>query len=390
MAKRKGPNRKILRVDFRQNRQVRRRADEWTQRYHASDGEIDDAQRNESIRAKGELSRKRTIIVDEHNLPIVDESAWLSGVVTKVHGHFCCVHVSGGATWECTVRRVLRTRSIAGRSPVTVGDRAWFSDHARLHGGRPVGVIERIAERTTRLSRRDRRQREHILVANADRLLAVVSVAQPRLRPHLVDRYLVAAEKGGLEPLLCFNKIDLLAPDTRTEDDDERQGGLEVTEVIEEFRQLGYRCLCTSVVTGAGIHELGELLRDHITVLSGQSGVGKSSLINAVDPGLHLTTQTVSTENEKGRHTTTLAELLPLAGGGYVVDTPGIRAFDLWGVARGELEACFREFVPLVPRCGFSNCAHRDEDGCAILAAVEAGVISARRYYSYLKMLEEV
>ena len=136
--------------------------------------------------------------------------------------------------------------------------------------------------------------------------------------------------------------------------------------------------------------ELRAALQDHITVLSGQSGVGKSSLINALQPGLDLMVRTVSDENEKGRHTTSLAELLPLDFGGFVVDTPGIRAFDLWSVEPGELEAYFIEMIPRVSKCRFNNCTHRNEEGCAVIAAVENGEISARRYYSYVKMFEEV
>lgn len=388
MAK-KRPKRKV-RVQFRQNRQARRRSDDWTRQYHADDDDLADADRSESVRAKGDLSRKRTIIVDDADVPVVDESQWHSGLVTKVHGLISYVRDDSRKVWECTVRRVLRTLLIETRSPVTVGDQVWFSDQSRLSDGEPVGVIERVADRKSHLSRRDRRKREHAIVANADQLMAVVSVAQPRLRPHLVDRYLVAAMKGNLEPLLCFNKVDLIAERDEIAADDDQQTGISVRDVIDEFRDLGYRCICTSATTGEGVDEVRDALRGRMTVLSGQSGVGKSSLINAVQPGLDLRTRDVSDENEKGRHTTTHAELLPLDVGGYVVDTPGIRAFDLWSVEPGELEAFFVEFIPYVPKCRFNDCLHRHEDGCAVREATDNGEISVRRYYSYLKMVEEV
>ncbi|MBP7748211.1 MAG: ribosome small subunit-dependent GTPase A [Phycisphaerae bacterium] len=388
MAK-KRPGRK-MRVDFRQNRQVRGRTDDWTRSWRAGEQQVEETQRRESVRAKGELSRKRTILVDAQDMPTVDEALWRRGTVTKVHGLIAYVNDEQGRNWECTVRRVLRTLLIAHRAPVSVGDRVWFSDQSQVTDGRAAGVIERVAPRSSELSRRDARRRQHTIVANADQLLAVVSVAQPRLRPHLVDRYIVAAMKGALRPILCFNKIDLLERDEQTDDDDAPQNGASVQDVIAEFRALGYCCLCTSAVTGAGVEDLRAALTGHMTVLSGQSGVGKSSLINKLQPGLDLATRDVSDENEKGRHTTSLAELLPLKCGGFVVDTPGIRAFDLWSVAPGELEACFIEFVPHVSHCRFSDCAHRTEDGCAVRAAVERGEISQRRYYSYLKMLEEV
>ena len=376
----KRPARKV-RVDFRQNRQVRRRQDDWTQQYRADEDKVVNAQAGETVRAKGDLSRKRTILVDGKRQPVVDESLWKRGLVTKVHGLICYVRDADTRIWECTVRRILRTRLIQSRAPVTVGDHVWFSDQAAAWDGRPVGVIERVAPRTSRLSRRDRRQREQAIVANADQLLAIVSIAEPKLRPHLVDRYIVAALSGQLSPVLCFNKMDLLTADAPVEADDEPHGRLSTMEVIQEFRALGYTCLCTSAVTGVGLDELRAALKDRITVLSGQSGVGKSTLLNALQPGLELPVQTVSDQN--------LAELFPLDFGGFVVDTPGIRAFDMWAVEPGELEAFFVEFIPYVQRCRFRDCTHRTEDDCAVVAAVENGEISERRYYSYLKMFED-
>jgi ribosome biogenesis GTPase / thiamine phosphate phosphatase len=383
------PGRKS-RVGFRPNRQARRRSDEWTQKYRANGNDVQDTQRSESVRAKGDLSRKRTIFVDENELPVIDESQWLAGMVTRVHGLLLTVRDDQSHCWECTIRRVMRTRLIERRAPVCVGDRVWISDQSRRCGGHFIAVIERVVERKSWLSRRDARRREHAIAANADQLLAVVSIAQPRLRPHLLDRYIVAAFKGGVQPLLCFHKLDLLGEDSVTDTEDERQPRAHVRDVIEEFRTLGYPCVCTSIVDGRGIDELRGLLKDRLTVIAGQSGVGKSSLINAIEPSLTLRTCEVSAENEKGKHTTTLAELLPLGFGGFVVDTPGIRAFDLWGVQPGELEACFVEFLPLISECRFANCTHRHEEGCAVQAAVEAGRISERRYYSYLKLFEDV
>jgi len=378
-----------VRVDFRPNRQVRRRSDDWTRQYQADQDSLADTTLSESLRAKGELSRKRTIIADENDQAVVNQSQWRHGTVTKVHGRVAYVADDEGRLWECTVRRILRTLLIESRAPVCVGDRVWFSDHTKSSDGESVGVIERVGQRRTRLSRRDRRKREHTIVANADQFLAVVSVAQPRLRPHLMDRYIVAAGKGALRPVLCFNKMDLLDGDAVTEEESNRTS-LSTHDVINEFRQLGYQCLQTSALEHTGLDELRAALAGHMTVLAGQSGVGKSSLLNAIQPHLRLTTRAVSIDNEKGRHTTTLAELLPLDFGGFVVDTPGIRAFDLWSVAPGELEGYFVEFVPYVHKCRFGDCSHRYEEGCAILAAVEDGEISVRRYYSYLKMFEEV
>ncbi|MGE0479939.1 MAG: ribosome small subunit-dependent GTPase A [Phycisphaerae bacterium] len=426
MSKRKRGNK--VRVDFRANRNVPRRAADWTGQYQRSEDEVLDTERGESVRARGALSRKRTVLLDDDGGRATDDSAWRVGRVTAVHGLVCRVDDEQGQSWDCTVRRLLRTMHIDHRSPVTVGDRVWFlpadapadapaldprhakparpTRQSRVAGaagssdagsrgpravvGTPVGVIERVDARASCLSRSDRRGREHVLVANCDQIVIVASVAQPRLKPHLVDRYLVAAHRGNLRPIICFNKSDLSEVDADYEDESYAGPRLTVHELYDEYTRLGYTCLHTSATTGAGIDELRAALRGHISVLSGQSGVGKSSLINAVEPGLELAVGEVSAENEKGRHTTSHARLLRLSAGGYVVDTPGIRQFDLWAVAPGELEAYFIEFVPLVAQCRFSDCFHDQAEGCAVQAAVEAGEISARRYLSYVKMLGEV
>jgi len=407
MAK-KGRGGRKVRVHFRPNRQVRRRSDEWTRQYRAEANGVEDTHLSEAVRAKGELSRKRTIILGEADGPPVDESLWQRGTVTAVHGLICYVDDQQGRTWECTVRRVLRTLLIESRSPVIVGDIVRFSDYSKAAAGERVGVIEHVEPRKTQLTRRDRRGRAHAMVANADQLLIVASVAQPLLKPHLIDRYLVAAHKGDLRPIICFNKIDLAGerdgidpdelliytqtvstPDELDPEDQAERIAITVGGVLNELRSIGYTCLCTSAVSGQGLDELRDALRDHVTVIAGQSGVGKSSLINAVEPGLNLKVAEVSRETEKGKHTTTHARLLRLSLGGHVVDTPGIRAFDLWNVVPGELEALFVEFVPHIRDCRFHDCLHVHEEGCAVRAAVAAGRISLRRYLSYLKMLEE-
>lgn len=408
MAKKRGRGRKV-RVDFRRNREQPGRQDDWTRRYHEDQDTLADERLTESVRAKGALSRKRTVILDADDTPVIDESQLKTGTITRTHGLISFVDDDTGRAWPCTVRRVLRSILIQQRSSVTVGDRVWFSVVSESDtGDERVGVIERVAARKTTLSRRDRRKREHTLVANADQLLIVASVAEPGLKPHLIDRYLIAALKGALRPVICFNKMDLLedAPAVRQVGDakdnrslqsqsdstpqEDATATLSAGDLIQEFRDLGYCCIPTSVVDGTGLDTLADRLRAHITVLSGQSGVGKSSLINAIQPGLDLRVAAVSAENEKGKHITSHAQLHRLDIGGYVVDTPGIRQFDLWSIAPGELEAGFVEFLPHIPNCRFGDCSHRHEKGCAVLAAVEADAISVRRYASYLKLFSEV
>lgn len=405
-----------MRVDFKQNRQVRGRADDWTRRYHESTDGLSDTSNSESVRAKGDLSRKRTIVVGAGDAGrMVNESVWRAGVVTVVHGLIATVEDAERRLWQCTVRRVLRTLQIDQRNAVTVGDRVWFAEDPKSGESAPVGVIERVEPRQTTLSRRERRKREHVIVANADQLLIIGSVAQPRLKPHLIDRYIVAAHKGGLQPIIVFSKSDLLEseagpavagaelPDDSIDTEDQLDGEtpaaeaafVEVEEgsplaVFDELTTLGYRCIWASIETGEGLADVRDALKDHVSVIAGQSGVGKSSLLNAIQPGLRLEVQTVSRDNEKGRHTTTHARLLRLDFGGYVVDTPGIRSFDLWNIDLGELEAYFVEFLPHLQQCRFPDCSHRHEQDCGVRAAYERGEISARRFFSYLKMFSEV
>src|SRR5947199_282516 len=217
-------------------------------------------------------------------------------------------------------------------------------------------MIERVEPRHGVLTRASRR-REHVLVANVDQLVVVMSLVEPDLKPHLIDRYLAAAEQGRLAPVLCLNKADLADP-------------VALQPLVGAYSQLGIPTLLTSATTGSGIDRLRELLRGRATVFSGQSGVGKSSLLNAVQPGLGLAVKTVSEVNQKGRHTTTYASLLKLDFGGWVVDTPGIRTFALWDVIPGEVEGYFREFRPFVPLCQFPDCTHTHEAGCAVKGAV--------------------
>ena len=383
MAKKKDQSGKIgrkVRIDLRRNRGniVREKAD-WTRRLHEGDVEQDGALAGESVRTKGELSRKRTVVVRDSDKA---GTALRSGVVVTMRGLVAEVD-DGERLWACTIRRLLRTRLIKERGPLAVGDAVRFlpveagSEEARsMSEGKdmPEGVIDEIAPRKTTLLRRYGR-RIQVIAANVDIGLVVVAADQPTLRPHLIDRCLAAVHKGGLRAAVCINKADL--------DVDGFAGS-----VGERYAALGYQSLLTSVVDGRGMEALRELLRGQTSVLFGPSGVGKSSLLNALDPELRLRVGTL-TDLQRGRHTTTTARLLRWVFGGYVVDTPGLRQFDLEDIEPEELEAYFVEFVELIKECRFPSCTHTHEDDCAIKAAVEEGRISIDRYESYCKMYEE-
>jgi ribosome biogenesis GTPase len=203
-----------------------------------------------------------------------------------------------------------------------------------------------------------------------------MALVEPDLKPHLIDRYIAVAQQGGLVPIICLNKADLVPPEP-------------LQPLIGQYAQLGITILLTSAVTGLGVERLRTLLRDRATVFSGQSGVGKSSLLNALQPGLTLAVREVSDVNQKGRHTTSNAQLFRLEGGGWVVDTPGVRQLQLWDIRPEEVEGFFPEFRPFVTLCSFPDCSHTHEVGCAIQRAVERHFINSQRYVSYRGMFDD-
>jgi ribosome biogenesis GTPase len=363
---------KKTRVELRKNRSQPPRERGWTRGFQDHGFENEATLGQERVRAKGELSRKRTIIQDETapgvsqgEMPAADPATCLPGRVLRVHGLASVVQTEDGREFRCAVRRVLKSLASDERNVVATGDRVWIKPSLNNEG-----VIERVEPRHGCLTRASRK-REHVLVANVDQLVIVMSLVEPALKPHLIDRYLASAEQGGIAPILCLNKVDLIDP-------------AEFQPVIGAYSQLGIPTLLTSAVTGAGIDRLRRLLKDRQTVFSGQSGVGKSSLLNALQPELGLQVRAVSDVTEKGTHTTTTAQLLRLEFGGWVVDTPGIRQFELWDIIPEEVEGFFPEFRPYVPLCAFPDCTHTHEENCAVKNAVALRYISQARYFSYL------
>ncbi len=368
---------KKVRVELRKNRAKPPRQRDWTRAYQEHGSHDDRHVGQERVRAKGELSRRRTIIQNEAevgaggreaaDMPAVDVSTCLSGRVLRVHGLQSVVMTDDARTWRCAVRRLLKTLATDERSVVATGDRVWL---------RPAlgdeGFIERVEPRHGLLTRASR-GREHVLVANVDQVVIVMSLVEPELKPHLIDRYLVSAEQGGIAPIVCLNKADLV-------------DAADYQALVGMYNQLGIPAFLTSAHTGIGVARLRSCLRGRETVFTGQSGVGKTSLLNAVQPDLALRVREVSEATQKGRHTTTTAELIPLELGGWVVDTPGIRQFQLWDILPEELEGFFPEFRPFVPLCAFPDCTHTHEERCAIKRAVARRQISAQRYTSYLGM----
>ncbi|WP_442481713.1 ribosome small subunit-dependent GTPase A [Aeoliella sp. SH292] len=364
---------KKVRTSFRKNREVRTRENDVTRQY--GDANAEDHVQGERISGKGALTRKRTVagaevVEDEagtYILPDVDMTICRPGRVLRVQGLVSIVRDESGTLWRCATRRLLKTMSTDQRHVVAAGDHVWFRPE-----GDEEGIIERVEPRRGLLSRTSR-GRQHVLVANVDQLVIVASAAEPRIKPNLIDRFLLTSEKTQIRPVICINKIDLVDP-------------ADMMPLVGVYSQLGYEVLLISAATGQNIDQLRELLAGRDSVLSGQSGVGKSSLLNVIEPGLGLRVNTVSAESQKGRHTTTTAELFPLASGGHVIDTPGIRQFQLWDVSAEEVSGYFRELRPYVSQCRFPDCTHTHEDFCAVKDAVADGRIDTRRYESYAQI----
>jgi ribosome biogenesis GTPase len=387
---------KKVRVDLRKNRSKPPRDRKWTRGFQEHGFSEEATPSAERVRAKGDLSRRRTIIQEDApaegagqtEMPAADRSVCQPGRVIRVHGLMNVVEAEDGRRYHCAVRRLLRTLATDERNVVTCGDRVWFrtdptardtspagTDDAKGDAAELGGLIERVEPRHGLLTRASRK-REHVLVANVDQVVFVVSLVEPELKPHLIDRYLASAAKGDIRPILCLNKSD-------------RVDLTDYQPLVGLYSQLGVPTLLTSASDGTGVATLRQWLKGRETVFSGQSGVGKSSLLNAVQPGLGLRVREVSEVNQKGRHTTTTSELIRLDFGGWVVDTPGVRQFELWDTRPEEVEGFFPEFRPFVPLCAYPDCTHTHEDRCAVKRALLRRQITDSRYTSYLGMLNQ-
>lgn len=293
----------------------------------------------------------------------------LDGLVIRAQSGFLVVQTDSGE-YTCRLRGRLKQGEQEG-DIVAVGDRVTITPHED-----GSGEIEKVHERTAELSRVRsgiKREFRQILLANPDQIVAVFACAQPPPSLRMLDRFLVIAEKELVDALVVANKVDLVTPE-------------DARSMFSLYEDLGYPVVYTSAITGQGVEELRGHLKGKLSALTGPSGVGKSSLLNAIQPDLGLQVRTVSVTTSKGRHTTHVRELFPLEVGGYVADTPGIRTLALWDTEPEELDAYFVEMRELVADCQFSDCTHTHEPGCAVLAAVEAGRVAPQRYHSYLRM----
>jgi ribosome biogenesis GTPase len=278
--------------------------------------------------------------------------------------------------------RVQKVVELEHMDPLAVGDAVRY---IRAEDGR--GMIIELLPRRNKLTRRSAVPKplshgahpfEQIIVTNVDQVICVMAAAQPEPKWNLMDRYLASTEAAGTQALICITKIDLVEGNAE-----------ELLNELEEYRRIGYPYVLTSSVNGEGIEEMHSLLTSRISAMIGKSGVGKTALLNALQPGLGLRVREVNRVTGKGRHTTSNLEMFPVNGGGAIVDTPGTREFGLWDFD-DDLALLFREMLPLVGKCRFGlDCQHDEEPGCAIRKAVMEGQISPRRYQSYLQLNKE-
>ncbi len=294
----------------------------------------------------------------------------------KNTGSWYTVKTVEGSVVECKIKGNFRLKGIRSTNPVAVGD------HVEIElNSQNTAFITAIGDRKNYIIRKSQNlsKQSHIIAANVDQAFLVVTVERPQTSTTFIDRFLATAEAYSVPVVLVFNKTDLL-------DDSLMRYQRMMTDLYET---VGYKCVAVSAETGEGMDGLMEMLRDRITLLSGHSGVGKSTMINRLLPGVNLRTAEISDAHNTGMHTTTFSEMLPLPGGGYIIDTPGIKGFGTFDMEPEELTSYFKEIFRFSKDCRFSNCTHTHEPGCAVLKAVEDHYIAASRYQSYLSMLED-
>ena len=298
----------------------------------------------------------------------------MNGKVIKSTGSWYIVLDGTGRQWECRLRGKIRLDGLRSTNPVAVGDNVVFEQEP----GKETGVIKEIETRNNVIVRKsvNLSKASHIIASNIDLAIIVATMAQPRTSTGFIDRFLVTAEAYHIPTALVFNKCDLY---------DEDQIG-EMAELMEYYAGIGYISFGVSAKTGFKLDELKALMQDKICLFSGHSGVGKSALVNALDPSQNLKIGAISDVHNKGKHTTTFVEMHRLSFGSWIVDTPGIKEFALYDMETDTLAQRFPEMRDLMSQCHFANCTHTHEPGCAVKEAVERGDIADWRYSNYLRM----
>jgi len=303
----------------------------------------------------------------------------MKGVVARVTGSWHDIRLEDGSILPSRTTGKLRLEDIKTTNPVGVGDEVEVQYEA---GDEVKGIITEVLPRKNYIVRQSPRKKHdlHLLASNVDQAMLVTTIVQPMLKLGFIDRFLLMTEPHNIPVIIVINKNDLF-----TEEEMEIFGGLKIM-----YEDIGHRVMSCSAVTGDGVDELRAILKDKTTLVAGQSGVGKSTLVNAIQPGLGLKTDEISDYSGKGQHTTTFAEMFSLDLGGYIIDTPGIKMLSFNNLEPMDVAHNFREFFEKSSSCRFPNCLHRNEPGCAVKAAVEEGTISSMRYDHYLQIISEI
>jgi len=300
----------------------------------------------------------------------------MKGLVIKNTGSWYTVKTDDGRTIESKIKGNFRLRGIRSTNPVAVGDRVHIVENQE-----GTAFITEIDDRRNYIIRRSQNlsKQSHILAANVDQAFLLVTINYPETSTTFIDRFLASAEAYSVPVVLVFNKTDIL-------DDNE----LHIEEMMMTlYQNIGYRCIAISAETGEGTEVLHDMLKGKVTLLSGNSGVGKSTLINRILPHANLRTAQISDAHNTGMHTTTFSEMLELPGGGYIIDTPGIKGFGSFDMKPEEITSYFPEIFQFSKKCRFNNCTHTHEPGCAVLEALEKHYIAQSRYQSYLSMMDD-
>ena len=302
----------------------------------------------------------------------------MTGLVYKSTGSWYIVKTLNGDTYNCRIKGKFRLKGIKSTNPIAVGDIVDFE--LETTNDEVSGIIHRIHERKNYVIRKsvNLSKQTHIIASNVDQLFLLVTINNPPTFTSFIDRFLVSSEAYSIKTILLFNKIDTYDEDTL----------LEVKYLAALYRKIGYECIGISAKTGKNIDKVKQLMVDKVSIFTGHSGVGKSTLINAIEPGLDLKTKEISNQHQQGQHTTTFAEMFDLSFDARIIDTPGIKGFGVVDMEKEEVGDYFPEFFRLKQDCKFNNCLHIHEPKCAIKAALDRDEISFSRYRSYLQILE--
>ncbi|EDP72307.1 ribosome-associated GTPase [Flavobacteriales bacterium ALC-1] len=302
----------------------------------------------------------------------------MTGIVYKSTGSWYTVKTLNGKFYECRIKGRFRLEGIKSTNPIAVGDKVQFELETK--NNTETGVINRIEERKNYIVRKsvNLSKQTHIIAANIDQVFLLITIDNPPTFTSFIDRFLVTAEAYSINTILLFNKIDTYDDETL----------LEVKYLASVYRQIGYECIGISAKTGKNIDKVKTLMLDKVSMFAGHSGVGKSTLVNAIEPSLDLKTKEISEQHMQGQHTTTFAEMFDLSFDAKIIDTPGIKGFGVVDMEREEVGDYFPEFFALKQDCKFNNCLHLKEPKCAVKSALDDNTISYSRYRSYIQILE--